>query len=306
MENNTFSDNLRRLRLEKKYTQEQAAELLGVSPQSVSRWECATTFPDVMLLPRIARLYGVTVDDLYREDARGYKSYAQRLLAVYEASGRTEDFLAAEQEFARLGSGITADDLRSWGVLYHYMVKHCAVLAQQKLEEAMVAADPGDWVCYSAAQQKTALLCDLGRGSEAAEQYDRELEKNPADPQRWLLCTAAHYFAGEYDRSLEAAREGIARFPDSAALHIYAGDSCRALKRYEEAFSHWQRSLDLDQTYLDAKYSMGFCCEELGEYDKAHQIWQELTQELNRRGLTIEGKFPAELAENCRRKQTVR
>ena len=38
-----FSDNLRRLRLDKKFTQEQAAEALGVSPQSVSRWECGPT-----------------------------------------------------------------------------------------------------------------------------------------------------------------------------------------------------------------------------------------------------------------------
>ena len=34
-----FSKNLRMLRLEKKLTQEQVAEKLGISPQSVSRWE---------------------------------------------------------------------------------------------------------------------------------------------------------------------------------------------------------------------------------------------------------------------------
>ena len=37
--NTVFSDNLRRLRRSKGYTQEWAAERLGVSPQSVSRWE---------------------------------------------------------------------------------------------------------------------------------------------------------------------------------------------------------------------------------------------------------------------------
>lgn len=303
MANNTFSDNLRRLRLEKNYTQEQAAEKLGVSPQSVSRWECATTFPDVMLLPRIARLYGVTVDDLYREDARGYKSYAQRLLAVYEASGRTEDFLAAEQEFARLGSEITPDDLRSWGVLYHYMTKHCAALAQQKLEEAIAAADPGDWVRYSAAQQKTALLCDLGRGAEAAEQYDRELRENPAAPQQWLLCTAAHYFSGDYARSLEVALKGIEGFPDQAALYIYAGDSCRALKRYDDAFSYWEKARELDSAYLDAVYSMAFCNEELGRFGEAEGIWTEIHDELIRRGLTVEAEFPAFQARKCREKK---
>ena len=74
MKNKEFSKNLRQLRLEKKLTQEQLAGILGVSVQSVSRWECGNTLPDVMLLPEIARLYGVTVDDLYREDASGYPS----------------------------------------------------------------------------------------------------------------------------------------------------------------------------------------------------------------------------------------
>ena len=114
MNSELFSRNLRRLRLQKELTQEQLANRLGVSVQTVSRWECGNTLPDVMLLPVIARIYGVTVDDLYRDDAKGYPNYAQRLLAVYEASGRTEDFLAAEQEFARMPHRLPAAAAHSW------------------------------------------------------------------------------------------------------------------------------------------------------------------------------------------------
>ena len=39
----TFCRNLKRFRLSKKLTQEQAAERLGVSAQSISRWECGIT-----------------------------------------------------------------------------------------------------------------------------------------------------------------------------------------------------------------------------------------------------------------------
>ena len=52
-----FCDNLKRFRMARNMTQEQAAEALGVSTQTVSRWECNTTLPDVMILPRIAELY---------------------------------------------------------------------------------------------------------------------------------------------------------------------------------------------------------------------------------------------------------
>ena len=65
---NQLAANLRKLRLDQAMTQEQIAEKLGVSAQSVSRWENAATLPDVMLLPDIAKLYGVLVDDLFKLD----------------------------------------------------------------------------------------------------------------------------------------------------------------------------------------------------------------------------------------------
>lgn len=300
MNSELFSKNLRRLRLEKNLTQEQLANILGVSVQSVSRWECGNTLPDVMLLPVIAKIYGITVDDLYRADAKGYPSYAQRLLAVYEASGRSEDFLAAEQEFSRMPkSELTADDLRAWGVLYHYMMKRCAVQAQCKLEQATQHPEVTEQVYASASQQKIALLCDLGKGHEEAARYDQQLAEAPADYHQWLLCTAAHEFAGEHEQALAVAKKAIQRFPDKAALYVHAGDICRSMKRYEEAFSHWRKALELDNAYLDAVYSMGFCYEELKLHQNAHAVWMELVRELDRKGLIVEREYPAQRAEKC-------
>ncbi|MBQ4564961.1 MAG: helix-turn-helix domain-containing protein [Oscillospiraceae bacterium] len=305
MTNKQFSQNLRQLRLQKALTQEQLAKHLGVSAQSVSRWECGTTLPDVLLLPQIARLYGITVDDLYRDEPKGYPSYAQRLLAVYEASGRTEDFFAAEQAFERMPEEErTADDLRSWGVLYHYMTTHCGRLAQKKLEEAMAHPMVTDQVYNSAAQQKIALLGDLGRGEEEARRYDQLLAKSPEDPRLWLLCVAAHEFSGDTQGALEIAREGLSRFPEYPALYVHASDLCRSLKRYDEAFDHWRKALDLDRSYLDAVYSMGFCYQELGQFDRAHHIWTALTQELDRRGLVVDREYPAKLAAECLNQRT--
>ena len=138
MSSECFSRNLKQMRLERKLTQQQVADALGVSMQSVSHWERGNTLPDIMLLPEIARLYGSTVDDFFREEFNAYSSYAQRLVSVFEESGRTEDFLAAEQEFIRTAAdGHVAEDLRAWGVMYHYMMRQCAFLAQRKLERAM-------------------------------------------------------------------------------------------------------------------------------------------------------------------------
>lgn len=300
MDTKSFADNLRRLRLEKGFTQEKLAEKLGVAPQSVSRWECGTTLPDVTLLPAIARVYGITIDDLYREEVYTYPNLAQRLLSIYEATGRSEDFLAAEQEFVKLMAGEhTADDLRSFGVLYHYMTRHCASKSLDYLTAAVNAPEGEDTIRLSAAQQKVALLCDLGRGAEEAVRCDRELEQDRADVRRWILCVMAHHRSGENGRALELVEEAIAKFPENSILHIYAGDICRELKQYDKAFAYWQKVTELDKEPLDPYFSMGFCYEELGEYEKAYHIWQALRQELVSRGFIHEQQLPAERMKFC-------
>lgn len=66
-----LSESIARFRHERGMTQEALAELLGVSAQTISKWEKETTCPDVSLLPVIADVFGVSIDALYgRADAR--------------------------------------------------------------------------------------------------------------------------------------------------------------------------------------------------------------------------------------------
>ena len=60
----TLGKRIAALRREKEWTQDALAEVLGVSPQAVSKWENDQTCPDISLLPQLARELGVTVDEL--------------------------------------------------------------------------------------------------------------------------------------------------------------------------------------------------------------------------------------------------
>lgn len=305
MNQNVFSDNLKRLRSEKGFTQEQIAEKLGVSAQSVSRWECGNTLPDVLLLPEIARVYGITVDDLYKENASAYENYAQRLLAVYESTGKTEDFLLAEAEFEKLlkTEEYTPNDTRSFGVLYHYMTKRCFEKAVHYLDlAAKTAKGTDEETYYRAASQKIALFAETGRSKESIAEQTAALENDKENPMRWYLLIGAYFFAERFGEAYDLSAKAVDKFPENSSLHIYAGDICRALKKYDEAFSHWNRALEIDSTFLDAKYSMGFCYEETGNFEKAHKVWTEIYEELRRRGLAIESEFPLELAKKCAEK----
>lgn len=59
-----FGEILKDLRRKNDITQEELADILGVTSQSVSRWEKGACYPDMELLPAIANYFCVTVDDL--------------------------------------------------------------------------------------------------------------------------------------------------------------------------------------------------------------------------------------------------
>lgn len=60
--------NIARLRREHNMKQDELAEMLDVTPQAVSKWENGASMPDISLLPKIAQIFGVTIDDLFGAD----------------------------------------------------------------------------------------------------------------------------------------------------------------------------------------------------------------------------------------------
>ena len=60
----TIGKRIGLLRKEKNLTQEELASHMGVSPQAVSKWENDQTCPDISALPKLAKLLGVSVDEL--------------------------------------------------------------------------------------------------------------------------------------------------------------------------------------------------------------------------------------------------
>ena len=60
----TIGKRIAALRREKNLKQDDLAQMLEVSPQAVSKWENDQTCPDISLLPNLAKILGVSVDEL--------------------------------------------------------------------------------------------------------------------------------------------------------------------------------------------------------------------------------------------------
>ena len=83
----TLGRRIARLRLAKTATQERLAKELNVSPQAVSKWENDINYPDISLLPDLARFLGVSVDELLSgASASTQESAAQESAAVQSAA----------------------------------------------------------------------------------------------------------------------------------------------------------------------------------------------------------------------------
>lgn len=78
----TLGRRIARLRLARTATQERLAKELNVSPQAVSKWENDINYPDISLLPDLARFLGVSVDELLS----GASASAQESVAAQEST----------------------------------------------------------------------------------------------------------------------------------------------------------------------------------------------------------------------------
>ena len=60
---------IRAYRGQHRLTQEEFGRRLGVSPQAISKWEREECYPDIILLPDLARLLGCQLIDFFREES---------------------------------------------------------------------------------------------------------------------------------------------------------------------------------------------------------------------------------------------
>lgn len=300
-----FSTNLKRFRVAKNLTQEQAAEALGVSTQTVSRWECNTTLPDITILPKIAALYCVTIDDLYKETSVAYANYAQRLCSIFEDSLKPEDFLSAEIEYRKLlkSGECTIEDLRCYGFLYQKMMQVCIKKASELFDRAIQMDPAEDPESYWATQrQKVYFLHQIGRTQESIETFLTRVKAGSKEIQEWICLIQAYYFAKNYDTAWAWVKKAEDKFPENAILKIYAGDLLHAMKRDCEAVAYWKRALEMEPDYFSAAYSLASYYEETEEYAKAFEIYNQIADNLQNSGFDVEVNWTRTQANRCREK----
>lgn len=171
-----FGTNLKQLRKEKNLTQEELAECLTVSPQTVSKWENNISMPDISMLPVLADYFGITVDTLLRHDTNQEKLEIKELARLVHAlsdQGKLEEaYNALLDSKGKWALSVSMNHLMSF-TSYKLSQEKESNRQQELLEEAIMYADrtirlDGGETSRTAQAKMTKCYClyDLGRKTE--------------------------------------------------------------------------------------------------------------------------------------------
>ena len=93
----SIGTTIKKLRRERNITQEQLAEMLGVSTNAVSQWECDKTAPDISHLPVLANIFEVSADILLEIDIAKSKKQSEIKEFIAECSSLHSQGKTAER-----------------------------------------------------------------------------------------------------------------------------------------------------------------------------------------------------------------
>lgn len=218
-----IGNRIKELRTKRGLTQEALASALGVTPQTVSKWECEVNFPDVSLLPDLSVFFGVSIDSLFS--------------------------MTRSDKFERIGNRISEG-----GLLSEDEVKQIEGILKEYIDEADEAGE---------AKVLLAKLYDhqADECRKIAAEYAKDaLEETEASDEALKEIIRSHEGAtfGVIENShrelIIVLQDYLSRNPESSSVTAMLIDNLIAEGRIAEA-KLWAEHLDkIDSSYIPLGY----------------------------------------------------
>ena len=304
---------IRRLRTDRGLTQEALASALHVTAQTVSKWECGTSFPDVQLLPEIAVFFGVSIDRLFamtpEQELERLENHiaGSGLLSESETRRIEQQLRAIAENPAHAGRALTI----LTGLFNHQAERYreCAVtVGREAVERSEGSGDAiselanawnsyiPDWCCRNHhaliewfsdycrrnPNNRPALmwlldnLIDDRRLAEAREWLGKleQIDSTFRTPMYRCLIAQAAGEREETDRLL-LALEAVEGQDWSWALTV--GDLFTQRQEYDKAVSWYRRAQEMQPApkFVDSAESIAHICEIRGDRAGAAAAYRE-------------------------------
>ena len=226
----TLGSNIKKYRKDRKITQEQLAEVLGVSDQAVSRWENCTTYPDIELLPTIAHYFGVTMDELMGMEAYKDESDIAEILKKREELRNRGEVVKSYEMLRKavkrypknyeLLSALVAD--LCFANVYNEEIRLNNLHEAERLIDRILAECQDEQICRNMIGEKVYLLNWLERTDEAVALAEKALPEMKDARESYLK----HILTGEKKRAFCRQYMMDLYFEMWLTISEYADENC--------------------------------------------------------------------------------
>lgn len=206
-----ISENIVRLRHEKKITQEELASFLRVTKASVSKWETAQSLPDILLLPRLAAFFDVSVDELLGYEPQLSKEEIKCLyhrLAEDFAQKPFEEVMAESEALVKKYYSCYSFLMQMcilW--LNHFMLAEKPERQQEILEsivrlcEHILEGCKELGICNDAMGIKEMVELQCGKAQEVIESLEEILDPKHISKEREGILIQAYLMTGKLEKA---------------------------------------------------------------------------------------------------------
>lgn len=206
-----LSENIVNLRREKKITQEDLADFIGVTKAAVSKWETGQSLPDILILPQLAAYFDVTVDELLGYEAQLNREQIQKLYAGLAADYARLPF----EEVMEKTEGL----VHRYYSCYPFLLQICTLwlnhfmLAKDQEQQQEVLGKGAKLcghvmqncreiaICNDAMTFKALFDLQMGKASEVVEQLEGMTDPSHIWRQTDSVLAQAYLAAGEGEKA---------------------------------------------------------------------------------------------------------
>ncbi len=251
-----LSENITRLRRERKLTQEELADFLGVTKASVSKWENAQSMPDILLLPRLAVFFGVTIDELIGYEAQLSREQIRRCYGELSKDFVNLPFDEAAQKVRAMAHRyyscypfLLQLSILCWN---HFMLAKSQEEGKKMLQEAIQWCDrildhcKDTLVCSDALSLKAGLNLQLGRADEVIEALEPALDPSRLAGQDGGVLVQAYRMAGKIQEA-----KNYVQVKEYTSLLNLVGNAVLSLSLYENDMERCEKTIQRVKGLMD-------------------------------------------------------
>ena len=267
-----LSEKFKQYRKSRDLTQEQIADTFNVTPQTVSRWETGTNFPDIEMLPSIADFFKVTVDDLLGVDMAQKKAKAKEFWTAIHQKFRERSLDEAIAIGRKAVAEIPNDyNLLSWLALVLW-ARHSEVSKEEQekyirevisIHERIIEECPSEPLdCTKAnSYQRLAYAYDAIGNKEKALKFANSLTFHDSQVTRWAIL--------EGEEKLKETAWNIGIFASLIMKHIRSLEELEEAAKMEEIYMQINNEpVSCESLIQEAIATCNEIVEKLGKYVK--------------------------------------